>query len=387
MTPIKVAINAVPLMSPLTGIGHYVRSLSYALEELNCFDLQLFYGTHWSDSIRSGGLPLAANSAKSFFRKRFPYSYEMSRWLQQQTFNRGVKKHSPALYHETSFLAHHYNGPTVLTVHDLSWIYHPEAHPLERVRAMEKLFPSSLDRADKIITDTETVKHELVDVFGVASDRIRSVHLAADTIFKPMTSRDTKSVLSKVGVVHKNYWLAVGTLEPRKNLLVLLEAFAALPASIRKARPLVIVGSVGWKANALLSKIERMKRTGEIIHLGYLERSALAVLFAGASALVFTSIYEGFGLPLIEAMQSGTAVLASDISCLPEVAKGGALYFDPHSPDDLTRLLQRFFEDKTLNTQMTLRSLERSKHFSWQKSAKETADVYRAVLKPDQTNF
>lgn len=218
-------------------------------------------------------------------------------------------------------------------------------------------------------------------------DRIRSVHLAADTIFKPMTSRDTKSVLSKVGVVHKNYWLAVGTLEPRKNLLVLLEAFAALPASIRKARPLVIVGSVGWKANALLSKIERMKRTGEIIHLGYLERSALAVLFAGASALVFTSIYEGFGLPLIEAMQSGTAVLASDISCLPEVAKGGALYFDPHSPDDLTRLLQRFFEDKTLNTQMTLRSLERSKHFSWQKSAKETADVYRAVLKPDQTNL
>jgi len=379
-SPIKVAMNAVPLMSPLTGIGQYVRHLSEHLENINQATIHFFYGAGWGDEIRQQGLPAAANSLKLALRKNLPYSYELSRCVQQLTFNQGIKRFAPDVYHEPSFLSFRFDGPTVLTVHDLSWIRCPEAHPAERVRAMHKFFEPSLARADHIITDAAFVKQELVDVFGLDASKIHPIHLAAEPLFKPMLANEIDGFLKTKGLEHRQYWLAVGTLEPRKNLQLALDAFSALPAADRKKTPLVLAGMVGWNVGKLLPKIQAMQQAGELLQLGYVSRHNLAAVVAGAKALIFPSVYEGFGLPLVEAMQSGTPVLASNASCLPEVLAGAGLLFDSNDADGLKALMLQMLSDDDLATMLSTQGLNRSKHFSWQKTAQQTLEVYRLAV-------
>jgi alpha-1,3-rhamnosyl/mannosyltransferase len=377
---LSVVINAVPLLSPLTGLGQYVRNLSEALVDLHQADLCFFYGFGWNQQIWSEGLPAPANRIKLTVRKHLPYSYELSRWLQQMKFSQGLGKYKPQLYHEPSFLSYDFDGPTVLSVHDLSWIRFPEAHPVERVRAMNKLFEPSLARADRIITDTEFGKQELIEVFGVESSKIHPIHLAAESMFKPLSSAETNDVLASKGLAHRNYWLAVGTIEPRKNLQLVLDAFSALAPATRKNTPLVIVGMVGWNVGDLLPKLQVMEQSGELVQLGYLTRSDLAVVVAGAKALVFPSVYEGFGLPLVEAMQCGVPVLASNTSCLPEVVGSAGLLFDSSDVDELKSLMLLVLENTELIDSLSARGLYRAKDFGWHKTAQQTMDVYRLAL-------
>jgi alpha-1,3-rhamnosyl/mannosyltransferase len=350
------------------------------LENINQATIHFFYGAGWGDEIRQQGLPAAANSLKLALRKNLPYSYELSRCVQQLTFNQGIKRFAPDVYHEPSFLSFRFDGPTVLTVHDLSWIRCPEAHPAERVRAMHKFFEPSLARADHIITDAAFVKQELVDVFGLDASKIHPIHLAAEPLFKPMLANEIDGFLKTKGLEHRQYWLAVGTLEPRKNLQLALDAFSALPAADRKKTPLVLAGMVGWNVGKLLPKIQAMQQAGELLQLGYVSRHNLAAVVAGAKALIFPSVYEGFGLPLVEAMQSGTPVLASNASCLPEVLAGAGLLFDSNDADGLKALMLQMLSDDDLATMLSTQGLNRSKHFSWQKTAQQTLEVYRLAV-------
>jgi glycosyltransferase involved in cell wall biosynthesis len=376
----RVAINAVPLMSTLTGIGYYVRNLSESLLRIGQTETLFFNGTNWSQEIHQQMLPAAASRLKRALRNNLPYSYELSRFIQQIAFSQGVKNCKPDLYHETSFLSYRFDDPIVLTVHDLSWIRFPETHPVERVRAMHKFFEPSLARADHIITDANFVKQELIDVFGLDPSKIHPIHLAAEALFKPMRANETETVLQTKGLKHRQYWLVAGTLEPRKNLELVLEAFSALPAPLRKKTPLVLAGMVGWNVGKLLQKIEAMEHTGGLVRLGYVSRQDLATVMAGAKALILPSIYEGFGLPLVEAMQCGTPVLSSNASCLPEVLDGAGLLFSPNDSDRLKALMLQILEDDGLTDTLSAKGLERSQHFDWEKTAQQTLAVYSLAV-------
>jgi alpha-1,3-rhamnosyl/mannosyltransferase len=309
-----------------------------------------------------------------------PYSYELRRWAQQKTFSYGVTQHKPELYHETSFLSYRFDGPTVLTVHDLSWIRYPKAHPPERVRAMNKFFEPSLVRADHIITDAEFIKQELIEVFGIAPQKIHPIHLAAEDPFKPMNSTETKQVLSLRDLFHGKYWLSVGTLEPRKNLGLLFEAFSQLSSMQRKLCPLVVMGMVGWGEQSWLPRVQQMVDSREIIFTGYLSRQEQVTVVAGAKALVYPSLYEGFGLPLVEAMQCGVPVIAANASCLPEVLGGNGLLVDPRNALDLKERMQELLEDSFMGGELSRKALARSQDFSWAKCAEQTLDVYKLAL-------
>jgi glycosyltransferase involved in cell wall biosynthesis len=380
MNPMKLALNAVPLMSPLTGIGQYVRALSTELLKLQRLDVVFFYGTGWEHKVREHGLAPAANQIKLGLRKHLPYSYDLSRWIQQKTFSYGVKQHKPVLYHEPSFLSYEFDGPTVLTVHDLSWVRYPAAHPPERVRAMNKFFEPSLRRAHQIITDAHFVKQELIEVFGIDEAKIHPIHLAADDVFEPMSDLQTKQALLPRGLVHGGYWLSVGTLEPRKNLKLLFEAFAQLSPALRKRCPLVVVGMSGWGQQSWLPQMRQMVSAGEVIFTGYLPRQEQAVILAGAKALVYPSLYEGFGLPLVEAMQCGVPVIATNASCLPEVLGGAGVLVDPNDPTDLKERMEGLFDDCAFTDGLAKKGLTRSQDFSWAKCAQQTLDVYEMAL-------
>jgi alpha-1,3-rhamnosyl/mannosyltransferase len=349
-----------------------------ATGEVSC---NFFYAAGWSKKLRREPLLVSANRFKSALRRFMPKAYEISRWLQQRRFEAGLKNCTADVYHEPNFLAFRFDGPTVLTVHDLSWIRFPDTHPIERVRNMNKFFEPSLRRADRIITDSAFVKQELVDMFGVDESVIHPIHLAAHSTFQPMTGAETATFLRINGLEFGAYWLVLGTLEPRKNLQVAIEAFSALTQAVREKCPLVLVGMVGWKMGPLLPKLYAMERAGELRQLGYLTQEHLELVVAGAKALLFPSVYEGFGLPLVEAMQCGIPVLASEASSFPEVLGGAGLLFQSGDADALRGLMAQVFDDTHLRERLSIQGLERARSFSWQKTAQQTLDVYRLAAR------
>ena len=317
---------------------------------------------------------------KEVARKIVPNAYDIIRWGRQLRFSSGTQKFKPDIYHEPSFLAYRFDGPSVITVHDLSWIRYPQTHPVARVRAMDKFFEPGLRRASRVITDSEFIKQELIEVFGIRPEIIHPVLLGADDLFQPQDAAQTQSVLQGLSLTHGRYLLAVGTLEPRKNLQVALEAYESLPAKLRKRFPLVLVGMRGWKTSSLEQKLAPMVASCQVRQLGYLSREDLATVMAGATAMVYPSIYEGFGLPPLESMACGVPVIASDVSSIPEVVGDSGLLIDPADAQALALKMAQLLEDEVLRLLLADRALARSQLFSWAKCTDQTVDVYKAAV-------
>ncbi len=375
----RIAFNATPLLSPLTGIGQYIYQLATTLQTLPDVDLDLFYGYRWDKEIRQQPLP-GITEIRSAVKRVIPNIYVINRHVQQFKFNRLASSKQIDLYHEPCFLAFKCNKPTVLTVLDLSWIRFPETHPQQRIEAMDRYFEPSLRRATNIITISEFVKREVIDVFGIAKERIHAIPLAVESDFKPRQATETQSTLDKYGLKHGQYLLSVGTLEPRKNLQVVLKAYQRLPESVRKHYPLVIVGMKGWKTSALEQQIAPLVAAGEIKLLGFLPREDLTMVTAGALSMLYLSVYEGFGFPPLEAMACSVPVIASDVASMPEVVGDSGFLQNPHDEILLSENIQMLIEDHDLRNTTAMKGLQRSQQFSWEKCARETLALYKKTL-------
>lgn len=375
----RIAFNATSLLSPLTGIGHYCQQLAMGLSNHADVEADFFYGAVWDKQVRHTPLPGAAGLIP-WVRSHVPYSYALRRWVQNSRFSQHTQEKAFDLYHEPNILPLPFGGPTVITVHDLSWIRYPQAHPPERVRAMNTYFEPALSRASLILTDSEFVKTELIDVFGVDPVRIRPVLLGVDALFHPRSVVETRSVLSALGLVHQQYLLAVGTLEPRKNLALALRAFMLLPPRLRKQFPLVLVGMKGWNTSELERQLAPLVAAGEVRQLGYLPRGDLAAVIAGAVALVYPSIYEGFGLPPLEAMACGVPAITSNVSSIPEVVGDTGLMVHPQDTQGLAQAMQLLVEAPEVRQGLAQKALARSAQFTWAHCVDQTIDAYRRVL-------
>jgi glycosyltransferase involved in cell wall biosynthesis len=375
----RIAFNATSLLSPLTGIGQYSRQIALGLEAHAEIDAEFFYGAVWSKAVRDAPMP-GLPGMTPWLRRYVPFSYELRRLVQRYQFARNGKKRAFDVYHEPNILALPFDAPTVLTVHDLSWIRFPGMHPIERVRAMNKDFEPGLRRAALVLTDSEFVKRELMQVFDVKPERIRTVLLGVEALFHPRSAEDTRTVLQAHGLVHGQYLLAVGTLEPRKNLAVALRAFMQLPPPLRKRFPLVLAGMKGWHTSALEQQIAPLVAAGELRLLGYLPRQDLASVIAGATALVYPSIYEGFGLPPLEAMACGVPVITSNVSSIPEVVGDTGVMLDPDDVDGFAEAMKLICMAPELRADMAAKALARSREFTWESCVSETVAAYKFVL-------
>lgn len=373
----RVAMNATALLTPLTGIGHYTRQLALGFTAKPEIDLSLFLGSHWSNAVPAP----ASESAQGRFamvRRFVPGGYAARRLIQTGRFNMGLFGRHFDVYHEPNILPLPYRGTTVVTVHDLSWIQHPESHPEVRVRAMNRYFERGLRQSDFVLTDSEFVRQEVIGLFGYPADRMRAIPLGFERdLFVPRDPSETVKVLGRLNLVHGKYLLAVGTLEPRKNLSTALLAYRSLPAPLRARYPLVVVGMLGWKTSALEQLLAPLVQAGEVRQLGYLPREDLALVTAGASALVYPSLYEGFGLPPLEAMACGVPAITSNSSSLPEVVGDSALTMAPHDVDGLASHMRDMLTEPQLRQQLSERALARSRTFSWARCVEDTLDAYR----------
>jgi glycosyltransferase involved in cell wall biosynthesis len=376
---IRVGINSTALLSPLTGIGQYNKSLAEALIATSEVDLWLFYSFAWSREVRTTPV-YNITKIKEFIKRVVPHPYVLSRALQQRKFTQGVKERKLDLYHEPNFLAHDFAGPTVITAHDLSWIRFPDTHPAERVKVMNRLFPRSLENAAHIITDAEFTRREIIEHFGVSPQRITAIPLAPRSIFRPREESECRAVLSSAGLSFRSFILCAGTLEPRKNLDFVIRTYASMPPAFRARKPLVLVGMKGWLTSSLESVMQPLVASAEVRPLGFVSEDELAILYASASMLVYPSLYEGFGLPPLEAMSSGTPVVVSDRSTLPEVVGPAGILIDPHDAAGLREAMLRLDEDRDYWQDRKLSSLKQAGHFSWTRCAEETLAIYRSVL-------
>jgi alpha-1,3-rhamnosyl/mannosyltransferase len=250
------------------------------------------------------------------------------------------------------------------TVHDLtSWIM-PEHHLRANAQGDLLFAERVLKRADGLIADSENTRQDAIRVLGIAPEKIRTIHCGVgEEYFSAQAASRAKS-----------YVLYVGTIEPRKNLGTLLDAWRGLKPGLREQFELVIAGPEGWHSAHTMARIRE-----EAVYLGYVPEGELPGLFAGAAAFVYPSLYEGFGFPVVQAMAAGAPVVTSNTSCLPEIAGGAALLADPRSPREIGALLTRLLESEPERARVAALGLARAKQFRWETCAAESLEFFRRI--------
>lgn len=378
----KLIFSVESIRFPLTGIGRYSYELASRLEKNSNFDeLKFFSGRRFLPS-----LPTAKNASdysyglKRVVQKSF-LAVEAYRLLMPLLKKYALKDCDTFIYHSPNYYLPLFSGRKVATFHDLSPFTLPHCHTPQLARYLRKELVSTLSRADALIVDSEYTRKELANYFSWPVERIHTVPLASSEEFYPRNESEVKSVLSKYGLKKDGYSLFVGTIEPRKNIETLIDSYSRLPVSVRTRWPLVLTGYHGWRNDDIFKKLESARREGWAYYLGFVPSEELPFLFAGARLFTFPSMYEGFGLPILEAMSSGVPVVCSNSSSLPEVAGNAALMCDAMDIDALTNLIWQGLEDVSWRTNAAEKGLWNSAKFSWDRCALETIEVYRAVAK------
>ncbi len=339
-------------------------------------EVHFCYGPYWDRELRDHPLPQLENAVRSA-KKLVPQASGLYSAFRQAVFSAGAAWRRIDVYHAPNFLPLKFSGPAVITVHDLSVFRYPETHPADRVRVMTEGLPKAIERARYVLVDSEFVRGEVLAKFAVSPDKVVTTLLGVSGVFRPCSRQEVAPIVEKHGLQAGAYILSVGTLEPRKNLARTLDAYSRLPAATRRAFPLALVGMAGWKMDSVQERLRALLAAGEIRILGYVSQQDLPMLFAGARALVYPSLYEGFGLPVLEAMASGIPVVTSNQGSLLEVAGTAALTVDPEDPDAIGGALLSLLEESKERQSRIARGIDWAHTFTWERCAEQTVAVYR----------
>jgi glycosyltransferase involved in cell wall biosynthesis len=357
------------------GIGRYAESLARALIARQPGRFGLFYNRG-----RGSQPPLGLGSIPTRTVRAGYKPWRMAVWLGQLAqvgFDRLVP--DAELFHATEHLLPPFRGvPTVLTVHDMIFQLFPEHQKRLNYWYLNATMPLYCQRADAIITVSESSKRDIVTHYGLEPSKIKVVYEAAAPEFVPAVPAVTADVRTRYGLPER-YLLHVGTIEPRKNLTLLIQALQRLRDGGLQI-PLVVVGGKGWLYHDFFEKLEGLEVVDSVCFPGYVPAPDLPAFYGAATMVIVASVYEGFGLPLLEAMACGTPVVSSNASSLPEVGGDAALYFDPHDVEAMAEVIRSVWVDAELRDHMRGIGLEWSSGFSWERAAYETASVYDTVL-------
>ncbi|MDX1734746.1 MAG: glycosyltransferase family 1 protein [Halioglobus sp.] len=391
----ELIFNAEALRPPVTGVGHYTYHLLEQFLQMEDVDVvHCFSGGSWRDgetqlAISAGQMAqeqVDTGSASEFVQKvrsaigGIPGSRLLYRRIADARFARQANKLSGAVYHETNFVLKPYAGPSVVTVHDLSHIRHPEFHQKRHVQLLDLELPRSIARADHVVVDSHVVREELLDHFDLPAQRVSAVYAGCDERYRPRQEGDCASVLGPLGLDYGKYVLMVATLEPRKGIDTLLTAWQALPPALREEYTLVLAGSSGWRNEEVMRTLEAMIAAGGVQYLGYADTDILPRLFSGAAVFAYPSVYEGFGLPVLDAMASGVPVVCRQGTSMAEFSRGTCVLCESGEAGELATRLAALLEDAGMREQVARRQQSVAAEFSWRRCAEELVAIYRQLL-------
>jgi glycosyltransferase involved in cell wall biosynthesis len=377
----RIGIDITSALTQGGGIGRYTRELIHALVSINSADeLHLF-------SARipvSTPLPESLSSAVNVTYHPAPLS---ERWLYRLWYR--VRLPVPVqwttgpldLFHSPDFVLPPTSGniPTLLTVHDLSFIHYPETFPDALVDYLNRIVPWSVNRATHILADSKSTKEDLLSLWNIPAEKVTVLYSGVNEQFRPLEDRgEITAVRRKYGLDERPYVLAVGTVQPRKNYQMLIRAFS--PLVKRLPHNLAIVGGKGWLDEGMKSEVERQGLKERVRFTGFVVDEDLPALYCGASLLVFPSLYEGFGLPILEALACGLPCIISDASSLPEVGGDAAIQLPPKNEIMWTEMMLGLLTDEEKQAQMIEAGFMQARLFSWNKAARELVQVYDSLL-------
>ncbi|MFL5733693.1 MAG: glycosyltransferase family 4 protein [Chloroflexia bacterium] len=263
----------------------------------------------------------------------------------------------------------------VVSVHDISFVHFPEFFSKRDLRIMLNYIPYSMKRAQQVITLSESAAQDIEQVYGIPRSKITVTPLAARAPFTGTASVEEVSRLRRHHGLEDPYILAVGNLQPRKNLLRLFEAFAQLPPSASDVK-LAVVGKAQWKESEIYRRVTELQIEDRVVFTGYMDDEDLALLYQGSLGLVYPSIYEGFGLPILEAMACGAPVICSNTSSMPEVAGDAAILVDPLNVGEIAEAIASVVQSSAVREQLRERGRRQAALFSWENTARQTLEVY-----------
>lgn len=265
--------------------------------------------------------------------------------------------------------------PTIVSVMDLSYLHYPQTFKKNDLYQLTKWTEYSVKKAKKVITISNSSKNDIIKYYKVRPEKVKVVHLGLKNL--SMNAPSEKD-LKEFGVNQK-FILFVGTLQPRKNISRLIEAFSRLPKEISSDHQLVIIGKKGWLYEDILSAPEKYNVKDKVVFLDYISDEDLPNFYRKAEVFVLPSLYEGFGLPVLEAMRYGCPVITSNVSSLPEAGGDAAQYFEPEDVDDIKKSIEKVLTDRSLREKMIERGREHYKKFTWEKAAKEVLSAIEEV--------
>lgn len=374
----RIAIDVTPTIGQKAGIGLYIHNLIKNLARTDKENEYLLYAYFW----------------KSFKAKKKNLFVP-----DQPNFRLGVKRipnrminalfnylHLPVnfflpptdIVHCTCYLTPvSKKSKSVVTIHDLTPLLFPELHAEYTKKVMFRGLLHSVRKVNKIIAISESTKKDVMRLFHVPEGKIEVIYEAADEIYHPIEDSGILTQIRSKYKIPNKFILFVGVLEPRKNIARLIQAFSILKKKFEYK--LVIVGGSGWFYDEIFEQVRRLHLEGEIIFTGYVPREDLQALYNAAELFIYPSLYEGFGLPPLEALACGTPVITSNVSSLPEVVGDAALLVDPYNIEEMTQAMYRVLTDRNLRYSMIDKGLRQAKKFSWKRTAQETLQVYKEV--------
>ncbi|MGD1993981.1 MAG: glycosyltransferase family 1 protein [Anaerolineae bacterium] len=365
----RVGIDARIVHYARGGIPTYVL---YLLRGLAALDVDMDYYVLHSRKDRNPPLPGPNFHPVACWT---PSHHRLERWA----LGAEVARLRLDLLHTTDFIPPVLGcRRSVITIHDLNFLYYPQFLTAESHRYYNRQIEWAVQRADHILADSHATKSDLVSLLDVPLERITVVHLAADPAFRPLAEGQARRVAAQYGL-EPGYLLFVGTLEPRKNLPGLLQAYRLLRDAQVTASPLAIVGGKGWLYDEVFERVETLGLKGHVRFLHDVPNADLPGLYNAASVLATPSFYEGFGLPALEAMACGTPVVVADRASLPEVVGKAGLLVNPEDVDHIAQALTRVLTDEALRARMQTLGLAQAARFTWERTAQATLAVYRGV--------
>lgn len=374
----RILVNAAPMKNLATGIGRYMRELYVAIERLHPdMEIKYFDGLRLCDHMPTSPSASGAWTAAVDAAWRLPPALVcFARTLAHEISARRFYHLSQGfdLYHEAGYFPFKTAGQvkTVFTIHDISLKTMPECHPRDRVLFFRKYFEKSLHRADAIIAPSEFTKSEFQKSYPAVNAKIHPIPLGCDkSLFRTYPQEQIDAFKSRLHLPER-YVLFAGTSDPRKNIQAIFKAMAQLPASIK----LVCAGWVGW-GQGMEKSPQAASLKDRIIFTGYVSDADLALLYAGARVFVYPSFYEGFGLPVLEAMACGCPVVCANTASLPEVAGNASIYCDPHDAACLANAIAEVVASDSLYAKMSRQNLEQAAHFDWSATAEKTLEVFK----------
>ncbi len=376
--PLRIGIDFTSAARERAGIGRYARELIRALARLddtNHYVLFVPRDAHrdllafdWRDNFSICDAPLTERVfAALWHRARVPLPIE--------TFVGAID----VLYSPDFLLPPTRAKRTLVTVHDLSYVRLPQCFPEPLRNYLNRAVPRALDRADLILADAESTRRDLNDVYRSPLEKIRVLYSGVDVRFRADVSEESRA---RVRALTRGmpYLLSVSTIQPRKNYVRLIEAFAKLINNSQLPLAncqLILAGGHGWMYEEIFAMPQLLGIHDRVIFPDFFSDTDLPALYAGATLFVYPSLYEGFGLPIAEAMACGTPVVTSNASSLPEVAGDAALYFDPYDVDAMTEAMRRALNSEALRTELRAKGFAQAKKFSWDKAAGELLQVFQ----------